>query len=90
MYIYMYMNIHIVYSYIYIYVCVYVCVYVYACAYKFYDFARCVLQYVNVVLLSCVFICKQAFRSILVVWLECRFLDTEVDGSIPGNSMLCP
>ena len=29
-------------------------------------------------------------RSILVVWLECRFLDTEVDGSNPGNSMLCP
>ena len=28
--------------------------------------------------------------SILVVWLECRFLDTEVDGSNPGNSMLCP
>ena len=28
--------------------------------------------------------------SILVVWLECRFLDTEVDGSNPGISMLCP
>ena len=28
--------------------------------------------------------------SILVVWLECRFLDTEVDSSNPGNSMLCP
>ena len=28
--------------------------------------------------------------SILVVWLECRFLDTEVDGSNPGNSVLCP
>ena len=27
--------------------------------------------------------------SILVVWLECRFLDTEVDGSNPGISMLC-
>ena len=26
--------------------------------------------------------------SILVMWLECRFLDTEVDGSIPGISML--
>ena len=29
-------------------------------------------------------------RSILVVWLEFRFLDTEVDGSNPGISMLCP
>ena len=29
-------------------------------------------------------------RSILVVWLECLFLDTEVDGSNPGISMLCP
>ena len=27
--------------------------------------------------------------SILVTWLEIRFLDTEVDGSIPGISMLC-
>ena len=26
----------------------------------------------------------------LVVWQECRFLDTEVDDSNPGNSMLCP
>ena len=24
------------------------------------------------------------------MWLECRFLDTEVDGSNPGISMLCP
>ena len=28
--------------------------------------------------------------SILVKWLECRFLDTEVDGSNPGISVLCP
>ena len=28
--------------------------------------------------------------SILVVWLECRFLDTEADGSNPGLNMLCP
>ena len=28
--------------------------------------------------------------SILVMWLECWFLDTEVDGSNPGISMLCP
>ena len=27
---------------------------------------------------------------ILVVWFECRFLVTEVDGSNPGNSMLFP
>ena len=27
---------------------------------------------------------------ILVMWLECRFLDTEVDGSNPGISMLSP
>ena len=25
-----------------------------------------------------------------LLWLECRFLDTEVDGSNPGNSMLFP
>ena len=31
-----------------------------------------------------------AFWSILVVLLECRFLDTEVYGSNPGFSMLCP
>ena len=24
------------------------------------------------------------------MWFECRFLDTEVDGSNPGISMLCP
>ena len=29
------------------------------------------------------------FSSILVMWLECRFLVTEVDGSNPGISMLC-
>ena len=29
-------------------------------------------------------------RSILVMWLECRFLDTEVDGLNTGISMLCP
>ena len=29
-------------------------------------------------------------QSILVAWFECRFLDTEVDGSNPGNSMLFP
>ena len=28
--------------------------------------------------------------SILVVWLECRFLEKEVDGPNPGISMLCP
>ena len=28
--------------------------------------------------------------SILVMWLECRFLDTEIDGSNPDISMLCP
>ena len=31
-----------------------------------------------------------AYWSILVVWLECRFLDTEVDGSDPGITILCP
>ena len=30
------------------------------------------------------------YKSILVVWLECRFLVTEVDGLNPGNSMLFP
>ena len=29
-------------------------------------------------------------RSILVMWLECQFLDTEVDGLNPSISMLCP
>ena len=24
------------------------------------------------------------------MWLECRFLDTKVDGSNPGSSMLFP
>ena len=28
--------------------------------------------------------------SILVMWFECRFPDTEVDGSNPGIRMLCP
>ena len=28
--------------------------------------------------------------TVMVVWLECLFLDTEVDGSNPGNSMLFP
>ena len=28
--------------------------------------------------------------SKLVLWLECRFLDSDVDGSNPGISMLCP
>ena len=31
-----------------------------------------------------------SYNSILVMWLECRFQDTEVDGSNPGSSMLCP
>ena len=30
------------------------------------------------------------YWDILVVWLECRFLDTEVDSSNPCISMLCP
>ena len=30
------------------------------------------------------------FWSILVMWLECRFLDTEVDGLNPGINILCP
>ena len=24
------------------------------------------------------------------MWLECRFLHTELDGSLSGSSMLCP
>ena len=27
------------------------------------------------------------YRSIFVIWIECRFLDTEVDGSNTGISM---
>ena len=30
------------------------------------------------------------FGSILVMWLEFRFLHTEVDGSNTGICMLCP
>ena len=33
---------------------------------------------------------RSPVRSILVVWFECRFLVTEVDGSNHGNSMLFP
>ena len=29
-------------------------------------------------------------KGILVVWLECLFLVTEIDGSNPGISMSCP
>ena len=29
------------------------------------------------------------YKGILVMWLECRFLDTEVDSSNPRISMLC-
>ena len=29
------------------------------------------------------------YALILVVWLECRFLDTEVDGANTSISMLC-
>ena len=35
-------------------------------------------------------ICLKLMRTILIMWLECRFLDTEVDGSKPGICMLCP
>ena len=31
--------------------------------------------------------CMLLLWGILVMWLECRFLDTEVDGSNPGISM---
>ena len=27
------------------------------------------------------------YLNILVMWLECRFLDTEIDGSNPGISI---
>ena len=30
------------------------------------------------------------FVSILVMWLECQFLDTDVDGFNSSISMLCP
>ena len=32
----------------------------------------------------------QELISILVMWMDCRFLDAEVDGSNPGISMSCP
>ena len=31
-----------------------------------------------------------SFIGILAAWLECRYLDTEVDGSNPDISVLCP
>ena len=44
--------------------------------------------------LDYVFITGRCYHSLsnvlLDVWLECRFLDTEVDGSNPGISILCP
>ena len=33
---------------------------------------------------------RQKVISYHCYWLECRFLDTEVDSSNPGISMLCP
>ena len=45
--------------------------------------------YDDAVLISVIF-SYFAQRSILVMWSGCRFLDTEVDASNPGNSMLCP
>ena len=33
---------------------------------------------------------KLYMQNILVVWFECRFQVTDVDGSNPGNSMLFP
>ena len=42
-------------------------------------------------------VCRQTFneaivtnKTIFVMWLECRLLDTAVDGSNPDISMLCP
>ena len=32
----------------------------------------------------------ETLMSILVMWLECWFLDTEVDDTNPDISMLCP
>ena len=37
-----------------------------------------------------VFVCVEDITSILVMWLECRFLVTEVDCSNPDIGMLCP
>ena len=44
-------------------------------------------------IVHCYVVCvdaKMVSRSILVMRLECWFLDTEVDCSNPGISMLCP
>ena len=59
------------------------------------DLHCCVIM-VNEVLPKCGY-CKlktitntYTYKIILVMWLECRYQDTEVDGSKPGISMLCP
>ena len=38
----------------------------------------------------CMLFAESRQWSILVTLLKCRFLDTEVDVSYPGISMLCP
>ena len=60
--------------------CAYISVYVNMCMYI------SICMYVCIYIYMCVCTCM----CILVVWLECRFLDAEVDGSNPGNSMLFP
>ena len=39
-------------------------------------------------LVLCIDTCRICTWSTLVMWLECRFLDREADGSNPGISML--
>ena len=46
------------------------------------------LYYILMHINSSLYIHIYIYMSILVVWFECRFLVTEVDGSNPGNSML--
>ena len=52
---------------------------------------RLINKIMNFIMLSNTFLMDNVGRrSILVIWIECRFLDTEVDGSNPGNIMLFP
>ena len=37
-----------------------------------------------------VYMATELTMNILIVWFECRFLATKVNGSKPGNSMLFP
>ena len=67
--------------------------------FSFFNYAN-ILRYIEITLVlymryivdnyELLIMAELLITCILVNWLECRFLDTEVDGSNPGISMLCP